>query len=199
MAQKDFYQASTFDIAEVALTYSSSSGAGFATVGKMQYFRLDYPLPSEQSLNGYMSILWGAGTGTAPNAVLGLYTPNQIKPSGATLELIGLIANFGASASALLRQQITMLDSNLEISPFDVLYAGYLLVQEAGTNKTDVGRSATYATNYAFSALIGADQTGEGQWPRAFTGAGTSLTALAASEAMSGVTNAGYLCWVAID
>jgi hypothetical protein len=193
MAQKDYYQASTFDITETALTYSSSSGAGFATAGVMQYFRLDYPQPSSQSLNGYMSVLWGVGTGTAPTALLGLYAATATK-----LYLIGTVANIGASASALIRKQVTFVN-NAVLGPYNVLYGAYLLVTEAGTNKTDVGRSATYATNYAYSALIGADQTGGGQYARAFTGAGTALSVMPATETLSGVTNAAYLAWMAVD
>ena len=195
MAQKDYYQASTFDIAETAMTYSSSSGAGFATAGVMQYFRLDYPVPSAtQSLNGYISILWGKGTGTAPTALLGLYAATSTK-----LYQLGTVANIGGNASALLRSQITFVSNNVVLAPYNVLYGAYLLVTDSGTNHSDVGRSATYATNYALSSLIGADQTGDGQYARAFTGAGTGLTALPTTEALSGVTNAGYLCWMAID
>jgi hypothetical protein len=193
MAQKDYYQASTFDIAETAMTYSSSSGAGFATAGVMQYVRLDYPQPSTPSLNGYISIVWGKGTGTAPTALLGLYAATSTK-----LYLIGTVANIGASASALIRNQLTMVNTAV-LGPYNVVFGAYLLVTEAGTNKTDVGRSATYATNYGYSALVGADQTGGGQYARAFTGAGTALTAMPATEALSGVTNAAYLPWVAVD
>jgi hypothetical protein len=159
----------------------------------MQYFRLDYPQPSSQSLNGYMSVLWGVGTGTAPTALLGLYAATATK-----LYLIGTVANIGASASALIRKQVTFVN-NAVLGPYNVLYGAYLLVTEAGTNKTDVGRSATYATNYAYSALIGADQTGGGQYARAFTGAGTALSVMPATETLSGVTNAAYLAWMAVD
>jgi hypothetical protein len=194
MAELSFYKAETFDISETAVTYSSSSGAGFATAGVMQYFRLDYPQPSSPSLSGYLSILWGKGTGTAPTALLGLYAATSTK-----LYLIGTVSNIGGSSSALIRSQLTMLNNNVSLAPFDVVYGAYLLVTEAGTNKTDVGRSATYATNYGLSALIGADQTGAGQYARAFTGAGTGLSAMPATEALSGVTNAAYLAWMALD
>jgi len=192
MAQRDFYQASSFDIATAALTYSSSSGAGFMTFGVMQYFRLDYPQPSQQSLNGYLSVLWGKGTGTAPTYLLGLYAATPAK-----LYLIGTVANIGGSASALLRSQLTMVTGPTQ--PANALYGAILPVTEAGTNKSDIGRSSAYPTNYGYSSLIGADQTGGGQYARAFTGAGTGLSALPATEALSGVTNAAYLAWMALD
>jgi hypothetical protein len=159
----------------------------------MQYFRLDYPQPSSQSLNGYISVLWGKGTGTAPTALLGLYAATATR-----LYLIGTVTNIGASASALLRNQLTMVNT-ASLAPYNVLYGAYLLVTEAGTNKTDVARSSTYATNYGYSALVGADQTGGGQYARAFTGAGTALSAMPATETLSGVTSAAYLAWMAVD
>lgn len=193
IAELSFYKAETFDISETAVTYSSSSGPGFATAGVMQYFRLDYPQPSLQSLNGYLSILWEVGTGTAPTALLGLYAATATK-----LYLVGTVADIGGSASALIRKQLTMVNASV-LAPNSILYGAYLLVTESGTNKTDVGRSATYATNYALSALIGADQTGGGQYARAFTGAGTALSVMPATETLSGVTNAAYLAWMALD
>lgn len=85
------------------------------------------------------------------------------------------------------------------LAPYNVLYGAYLLVTEAGTNKTDVARSSTYATNYGYSALVGADQIGGGQYARAFTSAGTALSAMPATETLSGVTSAAYLAWMAVD
>lgn len=192
MAQKSFYQAESFDIQNTALTYSASNGAGFATAGVVQYTRLDYPQPSSASLNGYLSVLWGKGSGTAPTALLGLYSATATK-----LYLIGTIANIGANASALLRLALVTVGGPTQ--PMNALYGAYLLVTEAGTNKTDIARSATYATNYGLSSLVGADQTGGGQMARNFIGAGTGLSALPATETISAVTATAYQMWMALD
>lgn len=191
--QKDYFQMSTFDISSVAMTYSASSGAGYMTFGVMQYFRLDPPTPENQTLNFYMSVLFGVGSGTKPSYQLGLYSATSTK-----LTLIGSSATFGTQASGILRLALTMTSSAVELSS-GTLYAGILPISEAGTNKSDIGRSATFATNYGYSNTINADQTGGGQMIRTCYGAGTGLSAVPASEAVSGVTAAGYLSWLALD
>ena len=73
------------------------------------------------------------------------------------------------------------------------------MTADAGTDHIDLGRSSVYATNEAITAKIATDPTTNGGNPRAFTGAGTSLSALPATEAMSGVTTSAVLGWFGLD
>lgn len=197
MAQKSYYQCESFDFMSTALTYSSSNGAGFATAGVMQYTQL--PNPANQTLNFYMSVLWGKGSGTAPTALVGLYQANAVT-SATKLTLLGVSANIGGSASALLRVALVMGSSTIEVNPAaGPLFGAYLLVTEAGTNKTDIARNGTYATNAGISTVIESDPTGGGQLARNFIGAGTGLSAMPATETLSGVTNDVYEMWMALD
>lgn len=192
MSQKSFYLADTFDLATCAVTYSTTLGSAKYTAGVTYYARLD--LPSD-TVNGYLSCLWAKGTGTAATAYIGLYSAAGSATAG-TLTNIGKSATIGAVANGVTRQAMATAISQVS-DPSAVLYAALLVATDAGTDHVDIATSTAFAANS--DAAVNSDPTGGGQFPRAFYGAGTSLTVLPASEALSGVTASGLLPWFAID
>lgn len=198
MTQKSFFIAETFDLGSVAVTYSATLGSAKYTAGVVYYARLDCTKPGLP--NGYISALWAKGTGTAASdCFLGLYTATGTAAAG-TLYKLGSSADIGGVSNGNIRK--TFSNATLEIdgivvNPNGVLYGALLVGADAGTDHVDVATSTAYAANS--DAANQTDPTGGGGWPRAFYGAGTGLTALPASEAMSGVTASGLLPWLAID
>ena len=204
MTQKSYYAAETFDLAFASITYSAAnSGSAFGTAGVVYYTRIDSNL-NPTSLNGYISLLWAKGTGTAGSAFAGLYVASGSATTG-KLYKVGTTADIGAVSSGLVRESLGTLSApsiaatGEQLSVTGTYYGAFLVHTDAGTDHIDIGRSATYATDEAVSSVLATDPTGGGGFPRAFYGAGTALTALPASEAMSGVTTSAVLSWFAFD
>ena len=196
--QRPFYDAESFDLGTTTTTFTLA-GLALAkyTAGTMYYTRLDLNPGMQGPVNGYISALWSKGSGTAGSAFFGLYTTD-----GTKLYLLGSTADQGSTASGVIRKALTF-TSSLSMpqtatmyAPVGVLYVGLLVKTDSGTNHVDVATSSPFAVA---SCSVNADPTGGGMLPRAFYGAGTSLTALAATETLSGVTASGLLMWCAID
>lgn len=212
-SQDSFYLGETFDLAEVAVTYTAAGlGAAKYTAGVAYYSRLD--LGAIGALNGFISALWSKGSGTAGTVYWGLYqaVPGTSGESNGTLYQIASTANVGGVATGVVRQQLLQVGSasvNFTSTAFPatgnpiggdntgVFYAGLVVATDAGTNHVDVASSTAFAAN--MTAALVADPTGGGGWPRACTGAGTSLTKLPLSEAISGVTGSVICPWLAVD
>lgn len=204
MTQKSYYVAESFDLAFSAITYSAAnSGSAFGTAGVTYYTRLDTNL-NPTSLNGYISLLWAKGTGTAGSAFAGLYVASGSASAG-TLYQVGTTADIGGVTSGLVRESLgtlsapTIAATGEQLSVTGVYYAAFLVHTDAQTDHIDLGRSSVYATNEAVTSVLATDPTTGGGWPRAFHGAGSSLTALPTSEAISGVTTSAVLGWFAVD
>jgi len=210
-AQNSFYEAETFDLGMVPVTYTAAGlGSAKYTAGVAYYSRLD---PGALSfIDGYISALWSPGSGTAPTAYFGLYAavPGTSGESNGSLYQLGATANVGASAAGVIRAALEVVGSTSTAlgdlgfpasgNPIGgvqsgSLYAALLVKTDAGTNHVDVATSTAFAAN----TIPNADPTGQGGWPRAFHGAGSSLTALPLSEAISGITAVNLIPWLAID
>jgi hypothetical protein len=205
--QVPFYAAETFDLATTTLTYSASLGSAKYTVGKMVYVRLDSGR-APASLNGYVSALWAPGTGTAGTVYLGLYVAAGTSAAG-TLYQVGTTATIGAASAGVVRKALSTL-SNSVVGGANVgeylgvpnleYYAALLVATDAGTDHVDIATSTAFATNEALGEVVADPTTGGLQWPRTCIGAGSSLTAMPVSEAMSGVsTSTALLPWLAVD
>lgn len=157
------------------------------TVGTMYYTRLDLPNGAQGPKNNDVSVLWSKGSGTAGTVYLGLYNTD-----GTKLYLIGSTSNIGGTSTGIARTALTMVNNASWLT--GELYVGLLVAVDSGTNHVDVATSTPFASNGA-----NADPTGGGGLQRAFYGAGTSLTALAATEALSGITASGLLMYCAVD
>jgi hypothetical protein len=213
-SQNSYFLAETFDIAEVAVTYSATLGSAKYTAGVNYYARLD-PNGPINSLNGFLSCLWAPGTGSAGTVYFGLYqaVPGTSGESNGVLDLIGAVANVGGVAAGMIRKQIFAPASGIAGSvalsslafpaqgnplggvSTGVYYASILVKTDAGTDHVDCATSTAFAAN----SVANTDPTGGGGWPRAFTGAGTSLTTLPVTEAISGVTASTLCPYFAID
>ena len=197
MGQKSYFAAETFDLAAVAVTYSATLGSAKYTAGIVYYARLDYG--GSGVANGYLSALWAKGTGTAGTAYLGLYAAVGSMTSG-TLYLLGKTANIGGVANGNIRESFANAAFNVDgipVNPQGALYGALLVEADAQTDHVDIATSTAYAANT--NAANQADPTGGGGLGRAFYGAGTALTALPATEALSGVRASGLLPWLAVD
>lgn len=203
MSQKSYFVAESYDLAFMASTYSATLGSAKYTAGTMYYVRLDSGVQSP-SLNGYMSALWAKGTGSAGAAYLGLYAATGAAAAG-TLYQVGVTANLGSVASGFIRKSLGTLAAQVAATgelvgnPEGVYYGAVLVEADAGTDHIDVASSTQYATNEGVTSGVATDPTTNGGFPRAFTGAGTSLSVMPATEAMSGVATSSILPWLAID
>lgn len=207
MAQKSYYNAESFDIAYNPLTYTAAGlGSAKFTVGTTYYTRLDSATPAA-GLNGFLSLLWSKGSGTTASVLLGLYAATGTATAG-VLYQVGVTADQGAVASGLIRVSLGTLTNQSTAAasygeqvgnPQGTYYAALLVKTDAGTNHVDAATSATYLTNEGVSSKVATDQTPNLGLPRCFIGAGTSLTALPASEALSGVTTSAILPWFGLD
>lgn len=187
MSQKSFYPVETFDLAQTAVTYTSAGPASARyTAGVTYYTRLDLIAGTTGPVNNRISVLWSKGSGTAPTAYLGVYNTDGVK-----LYLVGSVS-IGAVATGLIRQAVAYAPSLTW--PVSELYVALLVATDAGTLHVDCATSTPFVTNGA-----NADATGGGGLPRAFYGAGTALTALPATEALSGVTASALLMYAALD
>ena len=190
MAQKSFYPLETYDLATTTTTFTLAGlGSAKWTAGTMYYSRLDLTAGQNAPKNGYVSVLWSKGSGTAGTVYLGVYNTD-----GTKLYQIGATANIGGVSSGVIRQAVTF--SQAFAWPDAELYVGLLVATDSATNHVDVATSTPFAIA---SCSQNTDPTGGGGLPRAFYGAGTSLSALAASEALSGVTASGLLMYAALD
>jgi hypothetical protein len=188
MAQKSFYAAESFDLAQTTVTYTAAGlGSAKYTAGVAYYTRLDLASGMNGPKNNFVSVLWSKGSGTAGTAYLGLYYTD-----GTKLYQLGASANIGSVATGIIRQAITLITP--QAWPLGELYLGLLVATDSGTNHVDVATSTPYAANPQ-----NADPTGGGGLPRAFYGAGTALTAMPLTETLSGVTASGLLAYAAID
>ncbi len=194
MSQHSFYLAETYDLATATSTFSAANGAQAYTAGVTFYARLDVP---SDTINGYLSCLFAPGTGTAGTAYIGLYSVAGTAAAG-TLTNIGKSANIGGASAGIIRKAMATAISQVS-DPSGVLYAALLVATDAGTDNIDFGRATPAVTLVSYDATYTADQTGGGGYPRFFKGAGTSLSVLPATEALSGVTGTDLLPWFAID
>jgi hypothetical protein len=205
MTQNSFYRAETFDLGINAVTYSATLGSAKYTAGVAYYGRLD--TAAGGFVNGFMSALWAPGTGTAGTVYLGLYSavPGSSGESNATLYQLGVTANVGGVAAGTIRKTLTDSLSNLggfpatgmpnAGNPAGALYGALLVATDAGTDHVDVASSTAFAANTPANT----DPTGNGGYPRAFKGAGTALTVLPATEALSGITAVTLLPYFGLD
>lgn len=195
MAQKSYYQATTYDLSADTSTFSTTNGTQAFTAGVTFYARLDYAGLS--LANGDIDVLWAPGSGTAGTAFAGLYFATGTAAAG-SLFRIGSTANLGAQAAGLLHQNLY--GAGLAFTnPIGVLYAAVLVATEAQTNKIDFGRLTAAITLVAYDAAMEADPTGGLGYPRAMKGAGTGLNALPSSEALSGVTTTDLIFFAGIS
>lgn len=189
MAQKSFYPVESFDLATVTTTFTLAGlGSAKYTAGTAYYTRLDI-MGGQNAPKGNVSVLWSKGSGTAGTAYLGVYNTD-----GTKLYLLGATANIGSVSSGVIRQAVTF--TSAFAWPVGELYVGLLVATDSGTNHVDVASSTPFAVA---SASQNTDPTGGSGLQRAFYGAGTSLTALPATEALSGVTASGLLIYAALD
>lgn len=206
MPQKSFYLSETFDLGNTTITYTAAGLASAKyTVGKLYMGRLDGI--TNGVMNGYLSVLWSPGSGTAGTIYVGLYAATGTASTG-TLYLVGTSANVGGQVAGLVRTQflnngnavtsfggsspfgVTSAGSVNPANPEGILYGALLVAADAGTNHVDLATSTAFAAN----GQANTDPT-SGEvvpFPRALT-SGSSLTTLPASVAMSGASTSDTL------
>src|SRR5580698_7120036 len=195
MGQKSYYAAESYDLAVGPSTFSTSNGTQAFTAGVTFYTRLDYGGLS--LVNGDLDVLWAPGSGTAPVAAIGLYFAEGTAAAGSLFQ-IGSYTGVGALAAGVIHKNVYGAALPFQ-NPEGVLYAALLVVTEAGTNKCDFGRLTAPITLAAYDGAMEADPTGQLGFPRAMKGAGTGLTALPASETLSGVTTTDFIFYARIS
>ncbi len=195
--QKSFYSAETFDLGQIPVTFTAAGlGAAKYTVGTPYYSRLDVNPAQPFAVNNYLSFLWSKGSGTAGAAWAGLYTSD-----GSKLYKLGVATALVSQSSGVVRLPLTMVATGAygqqpDPAPLDVLYFGFLVQTDSGTNHLDVGTGTQYAVA---SQVVQLDPTGGGGLPRAFYSATGSLAALPATDVISTGTASGLLAWAALD